>query len=305
VQPVERHPIWRGTGCPGGATAQLQGLRRSRPIDFGLNLTLLFVTPFVVTVPLGRAAVIGRVLPIVSRSFSVTARKSSIADGGDPIVIQRVQLVAQDGDHRTCAFEHARHLDVSGAWFRLVAAAEPFEERVDLGRQISQLAAQREPAIDRSVIPRRCSPVSPIGGFVPQTGGRVADRSSLVASVCGPSAACSCRWSLAHSASPGSTTGLVLWPVVPHRRGGATDVAGALAVMPRHTRPSTSHTRPRSDAMDQTLRQTLLLDQRNRVGTIGGRMTRRRFGSATHSTVPRWGGPGAPSLAPRMPPATE
>jgi hypothetical protein len=35
------------------------------------------------------------------------------------------------------------------------------------------------------------------------------------------------------------------------------------------------------------------------------RMTPSRFGYATRSAVPRWGGPGGPSLAPRMPLATE
>jgi hypothetical protein len=163
---------------------------------------LLFVGLVVVTVPLGRAAVGRRMLPVVSRPLPVTLSKSSIAAGGDPTVVQRVQLVPQGGDHAKRAFEQARHLDVSKGGLRRVATAEPFEGRVERGRQISQLAAQRASAIDRLVVPTTCLPVSQIGGIVPQTGGGVADRCSLITTVCGPTAACSRHWLLAHGARP-------------------------------------------------------------------------------------------------------
>jgi hypothetical protein len=163
---------------------------------------LLFVGLVVVTVPLGRAAVGRRILPVVSRPFPVTLSKSSIAGGSDPTVVQRVQLVAQGGDHAKRAFEQARHLNFSKVGLRLVGTAEPFEGRVERGRQVSQLAAQREPAIDRLVVPTTCLPVSQIGGIVSQAGGGVADRCLLITSVCGPTAACSCHWLLAHGARP-------------------------------------------------------------------------------------------------------
>jgi hypothetical protein len=163
---------------------------------------LLFVGLVVVTVPLGRAAVGRRILPVVSRPFPVTLSESSIAGGSDPTVVQRVQLVPQGGDHAKRAFEQARHLDVSKGGLRLVATAEPFEGRVECGRQVSQVAAQREPAIDRSIVPTTCLAVSQIGGIVPHAGGGVADRCSLITSVCGPTAACSRHWLLTHGARP-------------------------------------------------------------------------------------------------------